>query len=207
MYPETDIPNIGVSKSMLASLARAVPQNWEARVSRLAESYSLSADMALKLYDSELDSAFEDLAREVKLEPSVVASVLVDVPARLGREGVPESALGLETLSDVLRAVALGKVAKEAVPDVLKAVGRGSTSVEGAIRSLGLEMAGEDKIVAVVRSVLKRHSALVKEKREGAFAPLMGEAMKELRGRADGAEVARILRSELQESIRQGRIS
>ena len=199
MYPETDIPNIGVTGKMLAELARTVPQNWEARVSRLVGAYSLSEDMALKLYDSELEVEFEALAGELKLEPSVVASALVDVPARLAREGVPHEALELEVLSEVLRSVASGAVAKEAVAEVLKEVGSSGLGVKDAIRSLGLEKADEPKIRSVIASVLGRHADLVRERGEAAFAPLMGEAMKELRGRADGAVVARALRERLRQ--------
>jgi len=197
MYPETDIPNIGVTKRILADLDKMVPQNWEARVSKLADTYGLSKDMALKLYDSEMDDEFEALAGELKLEPSVVASALVDLPVRLTREGVPEEALGLNVLAEVLRAVARGKIAKEAIPDVLKAVGAGNRDIDGAIRSLGLERAGESRIRAVIESVLLRNAELVREKGDAAFAQLMGEAMQELRGRADGAAVARILKTKL----------
>ena len=197
MYPETDIPNIGVTKRMLVELDKLVPRNWEARVSKLANTHGLSEDMALKLYDSELDGEFEALARQLKLEPSVVASVLVDLPVRLAREGVPEAALRMEVLEDVLRSVARGDIAKEAIPDVLKAVGAGNGDVGDAISSLGLERADESKIRVVIESVLLRNAELVREKGDAAFAPLMGEAMKELRGRADGAVVARILRKEL----------
>ena len=200
MYPETDIPNIGVSREMLADLARAVPLNWEARVSRLAEAYSLSEDMALKLFDSEMDAEFQALARELHLEPSVVASVLVDLPPRLMREGVPPAALELEVLAEALRNVSRGTIAKEAVPDVLKAVGSSGRTVEEAIGYLGLERAGEEGIRAVIASVIREHVDLVREKGDSAFAPLMGEAMRELRGRADGALVARILREGLQQA-------
>ncbi|HUI22995.1 MAG TPA: Glu-tRNA(Gln) amidotransferase subunit GatE [Nitrososphaerales archaeon] len=197
MYPETDIPNISVTGQMLADLAKAVPQNWEARVARLAEAYSLSRDMGLKLFDSELDGEFESLAGELKLEPSVVASVLVDLPARLAREGVPQAALELQVLAETLRSVARGDIAKEAIPDVLKVVGSSGRTVHDAIRSLGLERANEQKIRTVIATALKEHAELVSEKGDAAFAPLMGEAMKELRGRADGAMVAAILREEL----------
>jgi len=197
MYPETDIPNIQVTEVMLVDLTKAVPQNWEARVSELARAYSLSEDMALKLYDSELDEDFEALARELKLEPSVTASALVDLPVRLGREGVPQEALVPEVVAEVLRAVSRGAVAKEAIPDVLKAVGTRGMNVQEAIRSLGLEMADEQRIRDVIESVVGQHGTLVSEKGDAAFTPLMGEAMKELRGRADGAAVARILRERL----------
>ena len=197
MYPETDIPNIGITKRMLADLEKSVPQNWEARVSKLAATHGLSEDMALKLYDAELDKDFESLAQELRLEPSVIASALVDVPARLTREGVPEAALGLEVLTGALRAVARGKMAKEAIPDVLKAVGAGKRNIDDAIKSLGLERADESRIRAVIESVLVRNAGLVRDKGDAAFAQLMGEAMKELRGRADGAAVARSLKAKL----------
>jgi len=202
MYPETDIPNIGITKRMLTDLEELIPQNWEARVSKLAGAYGLSEDMAMKLYDSELDAEFEALKAELKLEPSIIASALVDLPPRLAREGVPESALGLEVLTETLRAVASGEVAKEAIPDVLKAVGAGKRDVGDAIRSLGLKRADESKIRAVVESVLTSNAELVREKGDGAFAQLMGEAMKELRGRADGAAVAEVLKAKLSKAER-----
>jgi len=203
MYPETDIPNIGITKRMLKEIDGLVPQNWEARVSKLADRYGLSEDMALKLYDSEVDREFEALAGELELEPSVIASTLVDVPPRLAREGVPESALGSEVIAGALRAVAHGRFAKEAIPDVLKAVAAGSGDIDDAIRSLGLEGFDESRIQAVVESVLLRNGELVREKGDAAFAQLMGEAMKELRGRVDGAAVARVLTEKLSRAGRQ----
>jgi glutamyl-tRNA(Gln) amidotransferase subunit E len=197
MYPETDIPNIEVTRERLRVLAGAVPMNWEARVSRIAQSNAISEDLALKLYDAELDEEFVALTKELMLEPSTVASALVDIPPRLMREGVPEAALTFRILVDVLRAVAQGKAAKEAIPDILKAVGRTGNTVEEAIDSLGLRGVGEGEVRAVVEGVISGHAALVREKGEAAFAPLMGEAMKELRGKADGATVARILKEEI----------
>ena len=197
MYPETDIPNIGITKKTLADLDKMVPQNWETRVSKLAAAHGLSRDMALKLYDSEMEEEFEEMAEGLNLETSVIASALVDLPARLAREGVPEAALGLEVLAEVLRAVEGGKIAKEAIPDVLKAVGGENRDIDDAIRSLGLVRADDSKISAVIESVLNRNAALVREKGSAAFPQLMGEAMKELRGRADGAAVASALKAKL----------
>ena len=200
MYPETDIPNIVVTEARKAELAMLVPVPWEKRVETLAGKYSLSRDLALKLYDSEMDVEFERLSRRLRLEPSVVASVLVDVPARLSREGVPDATLALPVLTEVLVAVSEGRVAKEAVPDILKAMGKDQIGVQDAIRSLGLAVAGEEKIREVVRTLVARKVDLVREKGEAAFSPLMGEAMRELRGKADGAVVARLLREEMEKA-------
>jgi len=197
MYPETDIPDIEVKPDRLKRLAESVPENWVARVENLSKSYSLSKDLALKIYDSELDEDFERLCRDLKIEPSVVASTLVDLPPRLSREGVQEGALTLDVLADVLRAVSEGAAAKEAIPEILKAVGNSDIQVAEAIRSLGLEIADESKVMSTVDGIMARRSELVSERGESAFSLLMGEAMKELRGKADGAMVGRILKERL----------
>ena len=58
----------------------------------------------------------------------------------------------------------------------------------------------EAEVRALVDTLVLREQALIQEKGEAAFSALMGEAMKQLRGKADGAEVARILREKLQET-------
>ena len=197
MYPETDIPDIEVKPDRLRRLAESVPENWAERVENLSKKYALSKDLALKIYDSELAEDFERLCRDLNMEPSVVASTLVDLPPRLTREGVPEGALTLDLLTSVLRAVSEGAAAKEAIPEILKSVGNSGAQVAEAIRSLGLEVADESKIMSTVDGILARRSELVSERGESAFSVLMGEAMKELRGKADGALVGRILKERL----------
>ena len=197
MYPETDIPDIPVTRSMLAKVAREIPPDWQTEVRRLERNFTLSHDLAVKLYDSESLEDFERLARVKELEPSFVASVLVDLPVRLAREGVPEDALGVQVLAEALKAVAEGSIAKEAVPDVVKEAGSEGVPVRQAIDSLGLESAREDEVKRVVEAVVQSRREFISEKGAAAFSPLMGEVMKELRGKADGATVSRLLRDAL----------
>jgi glutamyl-tRNA(Gln) amidotransferase subunit E len=202
MYPETDIPDIVVTRQQLLEISKEVPEDWGTRVERLGKAYSLSRDLALKIYDSDSVDVFERLCGELRLEPSYVASVLVDIPARLLREGVSESALTLASLTAVLQAVSAGKATKEAVPDILKTADQKGVSVVKAIESLGLEAVGPARVEATIEALVARESKLVHERGVAAFSPLMGEAMKELRGRADGALVARILRQKLAEALK-----
>lgn len=197
MYPETDIPDIEIESGRLKALVESVPEDWETKVERLAKRFSLSNDLALKIYDSELEDGFVSLAKGISLEPSVVASTLVDLPPRLVREGVPEGSLTIEALASVLRAVSEGKVAKEAIPAVLTEMGKKGVKVGEATLTLGLEAADEAKVRSTIDAVLARRSKPIRERGEAAFSVLMGEAMKELRGRADGAMVGRILKEKL----------
>ena len=197
MYPETDIPDITVTEKEKAELSGEVPEDWRAIVARLQKARSLSGDLALKLYDADAVERFEELAGTLRLEPSFIASVLVDLPARLSREGVAEPGYGPGPLADALGAVAAGLLAKEAVPDVLKTAWEKGMSVTKAADALGLEAIGEDRLGAILDALVSRQGALIREKGEAAFSPLMGDAMREVRGRADGALVARLLREKI----------
>ena len=203
MYPETDVPDIVVTEEMKGALGRSLPEPWETTVGRLTSGYSLSRDLALKVYDSGLTVEFEELSGRLRLEPSLIASVLVDLPPRLTREGVPEKALGPTVLAEALEAVDSGSIAKEAVPEVLKAVGVRGGSVSDAARALGLRGMDESEAGRVVDEVVARHMDLVKERKEGSFSPLMGEAMRELRGKADGELVGRLLKRSIEDALRK----
>ncbi|MDG6962438.1 MAG: hypothetical protein JRN48_01205, partial [Nitrososphaerota archaeon] len=197
MYPETDIPDIVVTEAEEAELAREAPEDWRSRVARLERERSLSGDMALKLYDADEIERFEELAGRLRLEPSFIASVLVDLPARLSREGVAEAGYAPSALALALEAVAAGRVAKEAVPDVLRTAWEKRTTIEQAAVDLGLERVDEARLADILDDLVSRQAALIREKGDAAFSPLMGDAMKEVRGKADGALVARLLREKM----------
>ena len=203
MYPETDIPEVAVGADERRRAAALVPAPWEKEVERYTGEFSLSAEMALKLYDSDSVGSFERLARELQVEPSYIATVLVDLPARLAREGVPERSYSLPILEDLLRAIGAGRVAKEAAFEVLAEIGSGrAPGVEEAASKLGLQPMGEREVKEVVDSVVSARARLIAERGEASFSVLMGEVMLKLRGRADGEAVSKVLRSSIDRARR-----
>ena len=199
MYPETDVPDVVIGADRLNALMKLVPERWEETVGRYERRYSLSRDLAVKLLDSDFLDLFEGLADQLRLEPSLVAATLVDLPIRLTREGIPEEALDQDAIAEVLRAIDSGTVGKEAAPDVLRSIGRGeSKSVSEAVEKLGLGSIDAGRISEIIESVVRTNRALIKAKgEEGAFSPLMGEVMSQARGRADGRLVSRLLKERL----------
>ena len=199
MYPETDVPDVVIGADLLSALTKLVPERWEETVDRYERRYSLSRDLAIKLLDSDFLDSFERLAGQLRLEPSLVASMLVDLPVRLTREGVSDEALDQDTIAEVLRAIDSGAVAKEAAPDVLRSVGRGeSKSVSEALERLGLSSIEAGRLSEIIESVVQSNRALIIAKgEEDAFSPLMGEVMAQARGRADGRLVSRLLKERL----------
>ncbi|HYR04197.1 MAG TPA: Glu-tRNA(Gln) amidotransferase GatDE subunit E, partial [Nitrososphaerales archaeon] len=201
LYPETDIPEIVLTDKWRQSLSKVLPVPWKEKVSSYSKKYSLSEEAALQLYDSDNSKLFEELAPKLRLEPSVVASILVEIPVRLSREGIEESKVSPEALSSVLAAVDSGRFAKEAAIDVLRSIGKGeSRDVEDAVSRLGLTRMSDDDLRTIIKGVLAQNKVLIEEKGDRAFSNLMGEVMKLARGRVDGQKVSSLLRKALDDS-------
>ncbi len=198
MYPETDIPEIVITSRRKERILESVPVPWQEKVKEYEKRYALSAELALKVYDSDHAPLFEDLAGKMRLAPSVIASLLVEMPVRLSREGIGEDKIQEDVLVELLRAIDDGRLAKEAAPDVLRMVGNGQVkNVEEARERLGLKRLTRTELSQIVDGVLRKNHSMVLAKGEDAFSPLMGEVMKKVRGRVDGQLVSDLLRESL----------
>ncbi|MDA4122144.1 MAG: Glu-tRNA(Gln) amidotransferase subunit GatE [Thaumarchaeota archaeon] len=201
MYPETDIPDIVVSPELVARMGLSLPVPWEQKVRSYSEKYSLSGEMAVQLYDSDKADLFENLAAKSKLDSSVIASILVELPARLAREGVEEMSIDGSLLSSVVLGLDRGLFAKEGAYDVLRTLGKGEVkTVEDAVSRLGIASMDDVEVERIVSEVVERNHTLVAERGERAFSVLMGEAMKLARGKADGGKVSAMIRRKMQEA-------
>jgi glutamyl-tRNA(Gln) amidotransferase subunit E len=200
MYPETDIPEIVVTEEWKRKLKTMLPVPWEEKVAEYSKRYSLSEEAALQLYDSDNSRLFEELAGRLKLEPSVLESMIVEIPVRLSREGVDESLITSAALASVSTAVDQGRFAKEAAVDVLRSIGRGdSKTVDEAISKLGLTAMTDEELGKIIDGVVRRNGDIVRERGDRAFSVLMGEVMKLARGKVDGQKVSELLKRALDE--------
>ncbi len=201
MYPETDIPEIVITEAWMAEIEGAIPVPWEEKVRSYVDLYSLSPDLSLRLYDSGDAPLFEKLADVLSLDRSVVASILVELPARLAREGLDESRITELQLTELLTSLDRGEFAKEAAVEVLREVaGGGAATVGEAVKKLKLSHLPEEELRATIDRVVRDNRSLIEEKGDRSFSVLMGEVMKTARGRVDGEVVSRLLRERMAET-------
>ena len=201
MYPETDIPEMQITEARRAELKKLLPESWEKKVGRYAERYGLSQELAQQLYDSEFAPVFDEVTRQLHLDPTIIASVLVEVPVRLSREGIDTSRFTPVVLKSLLERIDSGVVAKEASVDILRMIGTGEADdIQDAVAKRGLVALSREELSAMIDKIIGENSALIAERGQRAFSPLMGELMKALRGRVDGGLVGELLRKRLTES-------
>jgi len=198
MYPETDIPPIAIRADRLDRLRAQLPERPAELEARLARSHGIPIEVVQQIVYGDLLEPFEQLASRGHA-PGLVARLLTqDLPA-VPRAG-PDAPLfepSLDTLSAMLAAIEAGRLAKEGVPSILAALASGASTVEVAIERAGLSGFSRDDLVSLIRRVVQANSAMVRTRGDAAFSPLMGDVMREVRGRRDGQEISETLRAEI----------
>jgi glutamyl-tRNA(Gln) amidotransferase subunit E len=202
MYPETDVPPVPVPASTLERLRADLPERPTVRRERLARTYSLAPELIRQLDSSENLDEFEALVQRGQSAGAVARLLTQDLPTALA--GRPDaSPISLDALDAVLTASASGRFSKEGIPAVLGALVEGAPSVEEAVHRVGLAAPASETLDAVVDRVVRANLSMVQERGEAALSPLMGDVMREVRGRRDGREVADALRRAI-ERVRAG---
>jgi glutamyl-tRNA(Gln) amidotransferase subunit E len=199
MYPETDIPPIPVTIERLHRLRATLPERPQELEARLAQTHGLPDEVVRQLVYGDLVGRFEALTARGHAAGLVSRLLIQDLPAvPTAVEGAPPFDPPLELLDTVLSAAEAGKIAKEGVPPVLAHLAGGAPTVEAAIERAGLSGFSRDDLVALVRRVVEANAELVRARGEAAFSPLMGDVMREVRGRRDGREVSEVLHAEIE---------
>ena len=204
MYPETDVPPVGISQQQLAQIRAGLPPPREVVMQQLLTKYHLNSKLASQLIESDYLNVFKHVCSEQGIAPSFVATVLTENLKSLGREGIPVSELTPKHLESVFSAVRAGTVAKEAASSILAWLSKNSSrTVEDAIQELGMRMLSEHELLRIIDKIIELNADLIKEKGEGAYGKIMGLVMSEVRGSADPAEVTRLIRTRIGETMRK----
>lgn len=200
MYVETDIPTQMVSRELLEHFQANLPELPKEKEARIIKEYNLSEDLAHQLVRQDRTEQFEEIVAECGVEPTTVASLLAYTLKELRREG-----LDVEDLSDSLKGtfqlLKQGKISKDAVSDVLVGVLKENWTPEEAAGNLNLLMLSEENVRDIIADIVSSNEKLITERKMGAMGSLMGMAMKELKGKADGKLVNKFLKEEIQKYL------
>jgi glutamyl-tRNA(Gln) amidotransferase subunit E len=200
MYPETDVKPVLILEERVERLMTQVPEKPEIRLGRIQNEYDINEKLASQIVDSDYIELFEELAGVV--DPTLLAVTLTEDLTMLRREGVAVENLDDEQLKKVFKLVVEGKTGKESIFEVLIYLAENPEhSAKDAISTLDLEMISSEDLEQIIKNITSEKGDLIKERGMGAFGPLMGVAMSQVRGRADPNKVQEILRRYIAEKI------
>jgi len=201
MYVETDIPAISISKEHLEDIASNLPELPEEKKERIIKQYNLSEDLAKQLVRNDKVSSFENIKKETDTDSTTLASTLAYTLIELRRDGCDIDELKDEILFDTFNLLEEGKISKDAISDILANVCKENNSPEEAAKSLNLIMLSDKEVEGIINEIVESNEKMIEDRGMGSMGPLMGMAMKKLKGKADGKLVNKLLKDKIQNII------
>ncbi|HHT19261.1 MAG: Glu-tRNA(Gln) amidotransferase subunit GatE [Euryarchaeota archaeon] len=202
MHVETDIPSQVISKKLLNRVQANLPELPEDKKARIIAEYNLSEDLASQLVKQDRVQQFEEIVAECSVEPTTVASVLAYTLKELKREGLDVDNLHHNNILETFYLLKQGKISKEAVSNVLAGVLKDNSHPEEVANNLDLMMLSEEDVANIIKRIVSSNEGLVRERNMGSMGPLMGMAMKELKGKTDGKLVNKLVKEEIEKYLK-----
>ena len=202
MYLETDIPLFKITDEMVEPIKNNLPELPDVKKERIIKEYNLSEDLANQLVKRLEADVFEEILSDVDVNPTPVASLLAYDLREIKREGYDISILTTQHFKDLFQLLADGKIAKDSVTKLATAIIESpEEDVTTIAENNNLTLLSEDEVCEIIANIVAKNENMVKERQMGAMGPLMGMSMKELKGKADGSLVNKIVKEEIQKLL------
>ena len=188
MYPDTDLPPKKITQERIARIRAGLPEPvWE-REARY-RSLGVPAEHIEKLAMSPLAGIFEDAINKSNINPRFAARVLLEYPRRLKKEHLPVEKLTGENYDSLFRLMNEGKVVKDSIYFILRESLASGRDIESIVQPLS----NSEEIKAIVLKHAEKLKATKIRRPEKAKTILMGMIMEELRLKASGSEVEKVM--------------
>ena len=202
MYPETDIPPILVTSDELENAEKNIPKSWDESLLELQKKYNLNPQLSEQIFDSRYIELFEKIVERTKVNPTFVASILCSTITNLERSGLNSNLLRNEDIVKSFQLLEVGKIAKESIEMIFENImDSKSQTIEEAMKNASIEAVNESDLEKIIEEIVEKNQEIVKNQKERAVGPLMGIAMAELRGKASGELVNKLLLKNIKKKL------
>lgn len=202
MYPETDIPLVIVDKNEFEDAKKKIPKSWEESLLELQKQYELNPQLALQIFDSEYLDLFEAICKDKRISPNFAASVLCGTITNLERRGLDSKLLKSTDISEAFEFLAQGKIAKESLEIIFEDMMNGkASSIADSIQKNAITSIDDVDLNNILDELVKSNIKMIEQQGLRSVGPLMGLAMKTLRGKVNGQRINQFLESKIKSQI------
>ena len=202
--PDGDIPPMDISDEMIDAVRKEMPELPDEKVARLMKDYGVSKDDAKTLsLDVSLANYYEELAKRVGDNALALNWLLGDVLRRLKEDNksINQMPFAINDLEKLLTLVKTNKINNNAGKKVLQEMFKAPEDPEAIVKRLGLvQVTDEGAIEAVVDKVLEANPQSIEDFKNGksrAFGFLVGQVMKEMKGKGNPQIINELLNKKL----------
>ena len=207
MYPETDIQTIPITQDEINDAKSKIPKPWDESIRDLQSTYGINLQLAEQLWDSARLELFEEIATKIlnmydesddkrqnkdQITPTFAASVFCSTITNLERQNDTNSSLLSDDMIRETFDLLLYKknITKESIEIIFQKIMTGkSNTITDAIKSASIQNIDKEELARTINQIIQDNTDMIKNQGMRAVNPLMGIAMKNLRGKASGQTI------------------
>lgn len=208
MYLETDIPLFKINKEKITNIKNNLPELIDEKKRRLIREYKISDDLTNQLIKRGFVDEFEDVLSELKVDPIVVGSFYAYTLQELKRDKIAIELLTINDIKSVFKLLEDELINKDGVNYIIKEIITSNEKNKSLphdykkiAKQLNLLLLSETDIRNIINEIALKNESMIKERQMASIGPLMGMAMKKLKGKADGKIVNKIVKEEIQKMV------
>jgi aspartyl-tRNA(Asn)/glutamyl-tRNA(Gln) amidotransferase subunit B len=204
-FPDPDLLPVHISEEFKAKIKAQLPELPQAKKQRFKTDYALDDESAGILTSSiALADYFENVVKLSACEAKLCANWITgDLSAALNKAGLEiiDSPVSVERLAGLLARLADNTISGKIAKQVFEELWQSTATADEIIEAKGLkQITDTGAIEKIIDEIIAKNSNQVEQYRSGnekAFNFFVGQVMKAMQGKANPAEVNKILKTKL----------
>ena len=204
LYPDTDSIAIINEEKMIQDLKKRLPKYpWDV-INDYSKKYKVEKRLIKELIFSGKLSLFEKLLKTFPDNPVIIITTLIETTRSLSRFGKNIENISEKDYQQIFKKLKEKKISKEAIERLMMLKSDNPhLTIDQIIEKFDIKSVSIEDLRKLIEKTSNNNLELIKSRKMGAMGPLMGELMKEVRGKIDGAIVSRELKEHLQKIIKE----
>jgi glutamyl-tRNA(Gln) amidotransferase subunit E len=204
LYPDTDSPAIINTEQEIDEIRRNLPKYPWDTIKEYSTKYKVEDRMIKDLIFNGKLSLFNELIEILPDNPSIILTTLLETTTALRRDGKEVENITDVDYREIFRDLKNKQIGKEAIEDIMILKTEfPDLTIEQIKEKLSIERISIDDLKKVVEDIVNNNIKLIKEREMRAIGPLMGEVMKQVRGKIDGAIVSKELKNAIKIKLKE----
>ena len=190
MYPETDIIPVKIHEEKRIAIKKSLPRSYEEQIDNYKHNIGLNDKLSVQIFDSRYKTLFEKLIKKVNIPANYIAAQLTETMINLSRNKINITKITDIELEKIFKEIESGIIAKESFETIIEDMCRNDKKIDEIINEMKENKLTDENIEKIILEIIDMKKEIIKEKGNDSFSILMGEAMKQLRGKVDGKIVS-----------------
>lgn len=193
MYPDTDSPPTGINLNRVEMIRKQLSKPPWVRQEKYVK-IGIPSHLAKTLALHPHRNLFDHLLRGNQANAKLIAWALVELPKWLRRKGIPIDNLKGEHWARFMELIEQKRIFREGLPQVVSYMAEHpDEDLEDFLAAQNITPLSPEKVNTTIATIAQENRALKLRRAENRPVVLMGLAMRELRGRAPGATVWKVV--------------